>query len=70
MFPNALKQLVDFQLIYLQDVHLQVLYLQGNESAEEHTVYVWDHVISKCEAKRIDIVAHSYGGVAVLDLVS
>jgi len=31
---------------------------------------VWDNVITKCQAKRIDIVAHSYGGVAVLDLVS
>ncbi|XP_065888772.1 cotranscriptional regulator ARB2A-like isoform X2 [Dysidea avara] len=45
------------------------LTIRGSESAEEHTNYVWDNVITKCQAKKIDIVAHSYGGVAILDLL-
>ncbi|XP_014668682.1 PREDICTED: protein FAM172A-like [Priapulus caudatus] len=38
-------------------------------SPEEHLLYVWDHVVERCRAKHVAIVAHSYGGVATVHLV-
>lgn len=46
------------------------LLLQENASSEEHVVYVWDHFVSKAEAKNVFIVAHSYGGLSFVELVS
>lgn len=46
------------------------LLLQENSSSEEHVVYVWDHFVSKAEAKNVFIVAHSYGGLSFVELVS
>lgn len=46
------------------------LSLQENASSEEHVVYVWDHFVSKAEAKNVFIVAHSYGGLSFVELVS
>ncbi|KAK1792179.1 hypothetical protein P4O66_012136, partial [Electrophorus voltai] len=46
------------------------LLAHGNSSPEEHTLYVWDHFISTSLAKNIFVVAHSYGGLSFLDLVS
>ncbi|GBP79900.1 UPF0528 protein CG10038 [Eumeta japonica] len=39
-------------------------------SPEEHASYVWDNYISKTKASAIAIVAHSYGGIVVMDLAN
>lgn len=44
--------------------------LQENGSSEEHVLYVWDHFVSKAEAKNVFILAHSYGGLSFVELVS
>lgn len=44
--------------------------LQENASSEEHVLYVWDHFVSRAEAKNVFIVAHSYGGLSFVELVS
>lgn len=49
---------------------IPTLSLQENSTPEEHTLYVWDHFISKSLAKNIFIVAHSYGGLSFVNLVS
>ena len=43
--------------------------IQGNSSPGEHAKYVWNQFVKESKAKRIDIVAHSYGGVVTVDLV-
>lgn len=44
--------------------------LQENASSEEHVLYVWDHFVSKAAAKNVFIMAHSYGGLSFVELVS
>lgn len=44
--------------------------LQDNASSEEHVLYVWDHFVSRAEAKNVFIMAHSYGGLSFVELVS
>lgn len=44
--------------------------LQENGSSEEHVLYVWDHFVSKAAAKNVFIMAHSYGGLSFVELVS
>ncbi|TWW60015.1 Protein FAM172A [Takifugu flavidus] len=39
-----------------------------NASSEEHVVHVWDHFVSKAEAKNVFIMAHSYGGLSFVEL--
>ncbi|XP_056314444.1 cotranscriptional regulator FAM172A homolog isoform X1 [Danio aesculapii] len=43
--------------------------IRENGSPEEHTLYAWDHIISKSLAKNIFIVAHSYGGLSFVNLM-
>lgn len=43
---------------------------QGNGSSEEHVLYVWDHFVSKAAAKNVFIIAHSYGGLSFVEMVS
>uniref|UniRef100_A0A671QJQ3 Protein FAM172A-like n=1 Tax=Sinocyclocheilus anshuiensis TaxID=1608454 RepID=A0A671QJQ3_9TELE len=43
--------------------------IRENRTPEEHTLYVWDHFISKSLAKNIFIVAHSYGGLSFVNLM-
>ncbi|XP_041368472.1 cotranscriptional regulator FAM172A homolog isoform X2 [Gigantopelta aegis] len=43
--------------------------IRENKSPEEHGVYVWKHFVSKSEAQKIAIVAHSFGGVVTLDMI-
>ncbi|KAM4701005.1 putative protein ARB2BP isoform 1-T2 [Discoglossus pictus] len=38
-------------------------------SPEEHTIYVWDHFISKSAAKNVAFIAHGYGGLVFLELL-
>ncbi|XP_058633441.1 cotranscriptional regulator FAM172A homolog isoform X3 [Onychostoma macrolepis] len=42
--------------------------IRENSTPEEHTLYVWDHFISKSLAKNVFIVAHSYGGLSFVNL--
>ena len=46
------------------------LFLKGSESPERHFAYVCEHFISKAAAQTIVVVAHSYGGVVIVEGVS
>ena len=46
------------------------LFFKGSESPERHFVYVCEHFISKAAAQKIVVVAHSYGGVVIVEGVS
>ncbi|CAI2169373.1 11202_t:CDS:10 [Funneliformis geosporum] len=37
--------------------------IKGSESPQDHCLYVWDRFVRKTIAKRILIVAHSFGGI-------
>lgn len=43
---------------------------KGSESPEKHFVYVWDNFISKAAAQTIVVVAHSYGGIVIVEGVN
>ncbi|XP_074057501.1 cotranscriptional regulator ARB2A isoform X11 [Macrotis lagotis] len=45
------------------------LYIRDNGSPEEHLIYVWDHFITHSAAENIFFVAHSYGGLAFVELM-
>ncbi|XP_036781585.1 cotranscriptional regulator FAM172A isoform X7 [Manis pentadactyla] len=45
------------------------LYIRENGSPEEHAVYVWDHFITQSAAENVFFVAHSYGGLAFVELM-
>ncbi|XP_013040887.3 putative protein ARB2BP [Anser cygnoides] len=40
-----------------------------SSSPEEHTMYVWDHFISKSAAQNVAFIAHGYGGLVFTDLL-
>ncbi|XP_072183074.1 putative protein ARB2BP [Excalfactoria chinensis] len=40
-----------------------------SSNPEEHTMYVWDHFISKSAAKNVAFIAHGYGGLVFIDLL-
>nr|XP_020023528.1 protein FAM172A-like [Castor canadensis] len=40
-----------------------------NGSPEEHAIYVWDHFIAQSAAENVFFVAHSYGGLAFVELI-
>ncbi|XP_075267776.1 cotranscriptional regulator ARB2A isoform X5 [Opisthocomus hoazin] len=44
------------------------IYIRDNGSPEEHAIYVWDHFISQSAAENVFFVAHSYGGLAFVEL--
>ncbi|XP_052098240.1 cotranscriptional regulator FAM172A-like isoform X2 [Mytilus californianus] len=44
--------------------------IRGSESPEKHTTYLWETFVQPAQAKNVAIVAHSYGGVCVLNLVN
>ncbi|XP_061428507.1 cotranscriptional regulator FAM172A-like isoform X2 [Lethenteron reissneri] len=44
--------------------------VKGNETPEEHLEYVWEHFVTKSVASKIFVVAFSYGGAAVVNLVN
>lgn len=37
---------------------------------EKHFAYVWDNFISKAAAQSIVVVAHSYGGIVIVEGVN
>eukprot|EP00062_Callorhinchus_milii_P008547 gi/632951367/ref/XP_007891256.1/ PREDICTED: protein FAM172A isoform X1 [Callorhinchus milii] len=43
--------------------------IRNNSTPEEHTLYVWDHFISKSSVKNVVFVAHSYGGLVFVELM-
>ncbi|KAM9507678.1 cotranscriptional regulator ARB2A isoform 2-T2 [Guaruba guarouba] len=43
--------------------------IRDNGSPEEHAIYVWDHFISQSAAENVFFVAHSYGGLAFVELM-
>ncbi|CAM5114277.1 unnamed protein product [Eretmochelys imbricata] len=45
------------------------LYIRDNGSPEEHAIYVWDHFIAESAAENVFFVAHSYGGLAFVELM-
>lgn len=46
------------------------IYLQGSSTSKQHVIYVWDHFLAKSPVESVAFVAHSYGGVSTLNLVS
>ncbi|XP_069035041.1 cotranscriptional regulator ARB2A homolog [Lepisosteus oculatus] len=42
----------------------------GGGSPEAHVRYVWDHFVSPSAAGHVAVVAHGYGGLAFVDLLS
>ncbi|XP_075899979.1 cotranscriptional regulator ARB2A homolog isoform X2 [Nelusetta ayraudi] len=44
--------------------------VRDNASSEEHVLYVWDHFVSRAEAKNVFIMAHSYGGLSFVELMN
>jgi hypothetical protein len=44
--------------------------MQNSQNAKEHAHYVWKHYVKEMTPKYIAIIAHSYGGLLTVDLVS
>ncbi|KAJ7320333.1 hypothetical protein JRQ81_019844 [Phrynocephalus forsythii] len=42
---------------------------KDTSSPEEHTIYVWDHFISKVAARNVAFIAHGYGGLVFINLL-
>ncbi|XP_066237936.1 cotranscriptional regulator ARB2A isoform X4 [Saccopteryx leptura] len=52
-----------------REKEMMQLYIRENGSPEEHALYVWDHFIAKAAAENVFFVAHSYGGLAFVELM-
>uniref|UniRef100_A0A2I3SM43 ARB2 cotranscriptional regulator A n=2 Tax=Pan troglodytes TaxID=9598 RepID=A0A2I3SM43_PANTR len=52
-----------------REKEMMQLYIRENGSPEEHAVYVWDHFIAQAAAENVFFVAHSYGGLAFVELM-
>ncbi|XP_028604178.2 cotranscriptional regulator ARB2A isoform X2 [Podarcis muralis] len=50
-------------------LNLKRLQPEENGSPEEHAIYIWDHFISQSAAENVFFVAHSYGGLAFVELM-
>ena len=59
-----------FCLVSIFNAHAQYFVLQDSGTPEEHATHVWQNYVKRSKAKHIDIVAHSYGGVVAVSLVS
>ena len=44
--------------------------IPGSESPEQHAATVWSELVTSCQAERVIIIAHSYGGVVTQSLAS
>ncbi|KAM9329419.1 cotranscriptional regulator ARB2A [Gastrophryne carolinensis] len=70
--PKDNKKKRDFYEKYRnpqKEKETQQLYIPDNGSPEEHALYVWDNFISKSAAENVFFVAHSYGGLAFVELI-
>lgn len=43
--------------------------IRSNSSPDEHTLYVWDNIISRAQAKNVYILAYSFGAKLVTNLI-
>lgn len=43
--------------------------IRSNSSPDEHTLYVWDNIISRAQAKNVYILAYSFGAKLVTTLI-
>ena len=53
------------KVIFLTNIFL----FQDSSTPPEHTDYVWRHFISVAKAKKIALIAHSFGGICSVGLV-
>ncbi|KAM6467817.1 cotranscriptional regulator ARB2A isoform 1-T4 [Liasis olivaceus] len=70
--PKDTKKRRDFYEKYRnpqKEKETMQVYIRENGSPEEHAVYVWDHFISQSAAENVFVVAHSYGGLAFVELM-
>ena len=51
------------------DMESEIGLVRGSDTPEEHVSYVWHNFIKNSEYQSIFIVAHSYGGKVIMDLV-
>ena len=58
------------KLHYIDAFRIHNCRFQYNENPENHMVYVYDHFIKRAAAKHVAVVAHSYGGLITVHLVS
>ncbi|XP_052599643.1 cotranscriptional regulator FAM172A isoform X7 [Peromyscus californicus insignis] len=52
-----------------KEKEMMQLFIRENGSPEEHAIYVWDHFIAQSAAENVFFVAHSYGGLAFVELM-
>lgn len=69
-FVDSLQAHTFYTSLLCYGYNIRVFVLQENGSSEEHVLYVWDHFVSKAAAKNVFIMAHSYGGLSFVELVS
>ncbi|CAG8488899.1 14978_t:CDS:2 [Funneliformis mosseae] len=43
--------------------------INGSESPQNHCIYVWERFVRKAKAKRILLVAHSFGGICTTAMI-
>ncbi|RLN77131.1 hypothetical protein BBJ28_00021703, partial [Nothophytophthora sp. Chile5] len=43
--------------------------IRSNASPDEHTLYVWDSIISRAQARNVYVLAYSFGAKSVLTLI-
>ncbi|XP_070599140.1 cotranscriptional regulator ARB2A isoform X3 [Erythrolamprus reginae] len=70
--PKDTKKRRDFYEKYRnpqKEKETMQVYIRENGSPEEHAIYVWDHFISQSLAENVFVVAHSYGGLAFVELM-
>lgn len=56
--------------VYSEPVKRRIQRVPGNGSPEDHLHYLYRLFIQRCPAKEIAILAHSFGGVATMSLLS
>lgn len=47
----------------------QLHQIRGNSSPDEHTLYAWDNIISRAQAKNVYVLAYSFGAKNVVTLL-
>ncbi|RQM14424.1 hypothetical protein KXD40_002693 [Peronospora effusa] len=43
--------------------------IRGNSSPDEHILYMWDHIVSRAQARNVYMLAYSFGARSVLTLI-
>ncbi|KAM4810656.1 cotranscriptional regulator ARB2A [Rhinophrynus dorsalis] len=70
--PKDTKKRRDFYEKYRnpqKEKEMLQVHIRDNGSPEEHALYVWDNFISKSSAENVFFVAHSYGGLALVEMM-